>query len=162
MGSTPQPGGQKRGYVTRARLQRPPYDVHASVSDSTPIGSGRLAPEATPSAGLSLILEVHDLPAAVLARLDERFYRAAHPALAAAGRDALVEHFGRAGIEVLQPLNPRDRFDPDFYRATYPAARHLSPTRAYRHWLTLGVTAAYAPNITAIRQAAETARGTMV
>ena len=36
--------------MIRTRRQRPPLAVHASVSDSTPMGSGRLAPAATPSA----------------------------------------------------------------------------------------------------------------
>ena len=36
--------------MIRTRRQRPPLVVHASVSDSTPIGRGRLAPAATPSA----------------------------------------------------------------------------------------------------------------
>jgi hypothetical protein len=49
-GSAPQAGGHMRGYEIRTGLQRPPYELHARVSDSFPIGRGPLAPVATPSA----------------------------------------------------------------------------------------------------------------
>ncbi len=50
IGSLPQPGGQTRGYEIRTGRQRPLYALQAWVSDSTPMGRGRLAPDATPSA----------------------------------------------------------------------------------------------------------------
>ncbi len=50
VGSAPQPGGQTFGYETRTSRQRPPCELHARVSDSAPIGSGLLAPCATPNA----------------------------------------------------------------------------------------------------------------
>ena len=50
VGSAPQPGGQILGYETRTSRQLPPYELHARVSDSAPVGSGLLAPWATPDA----------------------------------------------------------------------------------------------------------------
>ncbi len=87
---------------------------------------------------------------AFLQLFDPFFYHQANPAVRQAipqpGRQACLQHFCAAGVDLLLPIAPDAQFDPDFYRDNYLHHLAFTPANAYRHWLNTGISQGAAPN----------------